>query len=31
MPQLGGLRRSSAMKFGTEKLGWLGYLMVKNF
>jgi len=30
-PLLGGPRRNSAMKFGTEKLEWLGYPTVKKF
>jgi len=27
----GGFRRNIAMPFGTEKLEWCGYPMVKNF
>jgi len=30
-PPLGGSRRNSATPFGTEKLVWLGYPMVKKF
>ena len=30
MPPLGGLCRNSAMKFGTEKLEWVGYPTVKK-
>jgi len=29
-PVRGGSRRNIAMKFGTEKLEWLGYPMVKK-
>ena len=30
-PRQGGYRRNSTMPFGTEKLEWCGYLVVKNF
>ena len=30
-PPLGGSRRNIAIPFGTEKLEWLGYAMVKKF
>jgi len=28
-PPLGGFRRSIAIPIGTEKLDWLGYLMIR--